>query len=128
MQSRATWNLGTNSAFALGPRKTTEILDRVGPTPMTSPIYRHGLHRKHRSSVDVAFTSFSVSTQSFYSHFSSTALFRRHYLPPDICLFRCLATGSKEHGMFEYRKLRLERRVIVTPRSLTKPHTFLSHL
>jgi hypothetical protein len=26
----ATWNLGTNSAFALGPRKTTEILDRVG--------------------------------------------------------------------------------------------------
>jgi hypothetical protein len=27
---RATWNLGTNSAFALGPRKTTENLDRVG--------------------------------------------------------------------------------------------------
>jgi hypothetical protein len=26
----ATWNLGTNSAFALGPRKTTENLDRVG--------------------------------------------------------------------------------------------------
>jgi hypothetical protein len=25
----ATWNLGTNSAFALGPRKTTENLDRV---------------------------------------------------------------------------------------------------
>jgi hypothetical protein len=30
MQSRATWNLGTNSAFGLGPRKTTENLDRVG--------------------------------------------------------------------------------------------------
>jgi hypothetical protein len=28
--SSATWNLGTNSAFALGPRKTTEKLDRVG--------------------------------------------------------------------------------------------------
>jgi uncharacterized protein YbcC (UPF0753/DUF2309 family) len=27
---RATWNLGTNSAFALGPRETTENLDRVG--------------------------------------------------------------------------------------------------
>jgi hypothetical protein len=26
----ATWNLGTNSAFAMGPRKTTENLDRVG--------------------------------------------------------------------------------------------------
>jgi hypothetical protein len=26
----ATWNLGTNSAFAVGPRKTTENLDRVG--------------------------------------------------------------------------------------------------
>jgi hypothetical protein len=26
----ATWNLGTNSAFALWPRKTTEKLDRVG--------------------------------------------------------------------------------------------------
>jgi hypothetical protein len=26
----ATWNLGTNSAFALGPRKTTKNLDRVG--------------------------------------------------------------------------------------------------
>jgi hypothetical protein len=26
----ATWNLGTNLAFALGPRKTTENLDRVG--------------------------------------------------------------------------------------------------
>jgi hypothetical protein len=26
----ATWNLGTNSAFALGPRKTTENPDRVG--------------------------------------------------------------------------------------------------
>ena len=26
----ATWNLGTNSAFALGPRKTTENLDRIG--------------------------------------------------------------------------------------------------
>jgi hypothetical protein len=26
----ATWNLGTNSAFALGSRKTTENLDRVG--------------------------------------------------------------------------------------------------
>jgi hypothetical protein len=26
----ATWNLGTNSAFALGTRKTTENLDRVG--------------------------------------------------------------------------------------------------
>jgi hypothetical protein len=26
----ATWNLGTNSAFALGPRKTTGNLDRVG--------------------------------------------------------------------------------------------------
>jgi hypothetical protein len=26
----ATWNLGTNSAFALGRRKTTENLDRVG--------------------------------------------------------------------------------------------------
>jgi hypothetical protein len=25
----ATWNLGTNSAFSLGPRKTTENLDRV---------------------------------------------------------------------------------------------------
>jgi hypothetical protein len=25
----ATWNLGTYSAFALGPRKTTENLDRV---------------------------------------------------------------------------------------------------
>jgi hypothetical protein len=25
----ATWSLGTNSAFALGPRKTTENLDRV---------------------------------------------------------------------------------------------------
>jgi hypothetical protein len=25
-----TWNLGTDSAFALGPRKTTENLDRVG--------------------------------------------------------------------------------------------------
>jgi hypothetical protein len=25
-----TWNLGINSAFALGPRKTTENLDRVG--------------------------------------------------------------------------------------------------
>jgi hypothetical protein len=24
------WNFGTNSAFALGPRKTTETLDRVG--------------------------------------------------------------------------------------------------
>jgi hypothetical protein len=29
IQSRATWNLDTNSAFALGPRKTTENLDRV---------------------------------------------------------------------------------------------------
>jgi hypothetical protein len=27
---RATWNLSTNSAFALGPRKTTKYLDRVG--------------------------------------------------------------------------------------------------
>jgi hypothetical protein len=26
----ATWNLGTNSAFALGLRKTTENLNRVG--------------------------------------------------------------------------------------------------
>jgi hypothetical protein len=26
----ATWNLGTNSTFALEPRKTTENLDRVG--------------------------------------------------------------------------------------------------
>jgi hypothetical protein len=26
----ATWDLGTNSEFALGPRKTTENLDRVG--------------------------------------------------------------------------------------------------
>jgi hypothetical protein len=26
----ATWNLCTNSAFALGPRKTTENLDRFG--------------------------------------------------------------------------------------------------
>jgi hypothetical protein len=28
--SSATWNLGTNSVFALGSRKTTENLDRVG--------------------------------------------------------------------------------------------------
>jgi hypothetical protein len=28
----ATWNLGTNSAFALGPRKTTENLDWVVPS------------------------------------------------------------------------------------------------
>jgi hypothetical protein len=27
---RATWKLGTNSAFALGRWKTTETLDRVG--------------------------------------------------------------------------------------------------
>jgi hypothetical protein len=26
----AMWNLSTNSAFALGPRKTMENLDRVG--------------------------------------------------------------------------------------------------
>jgi hypothetical protein len=26
----ATWNLGTNTTFALGPRKTTENLDRFG--------------------------------------------------------------------------------------------------
>jgi hypothetical protein len=26
----ATWDLGTNSVFALGSRKTTENLDRVG--------------------------------------------------------------------------------------------------
>jgi hypothetical protein len=26
----ATWNLSTNSAFALGPRKTTDNLDRIG--------------------------------------------------------------------------------------------------
>jgi hypothetical protein len=26
----AMWNLGTNSEFALGPRKTTQNLDRVG--------------------------------------------------------------------------------------------------
>jgi hypothetical protein len=26
----AAWDLGTNSAFALGPRKSTESLDRVG--------------------------------------------------------------------------------------------------
>jgi hypothetical protein len=26
----ATWNFGINSAFALGSRKTTENLDRVG--------------------------------------------------------------------------------------------------
>jgi hypothetical protein len=26
----ATWDLGTNSAFALGPKKTTENFDRVG--------------------------------------------------------------------------------------------------
>jgi hypothetical protein len=26
----ATWNLGANSAFALGPKKTTENLDQVG--------------------------------------------------------------------------------------------------
>jgi hypothetical protein len=26
----ATWNFGTNSTFALGQRKTTENLDRVG--------------------------------------------------------------------------------------------------
>jgi hypothetical protein len=26
----ATWNLGNDSAFALGPRKTTENFDRVG--------------------------------------------------------------------------------------------------
>jgi hypothetical protein len=31
----ATWNLGTNSAFALGSRKTTENLDRVGLTELT---------------------------------------------------------------------------------------------
>jgi hypothetical protein len=28
--SSATWNLGTNTLFALGPRKTTENLNRVG--------------------------------------------------------------------------------------------------
>jgi hypothetical protein len=28
----ATWNLGTNSAFAQGSRKTTENLNRVGPS------------------------------------------------------------------------------------------------
>jgi hypothetical protein len=28
--SSATWNLGTNTAFVLGSRKTTENLDRVG--------------------------------------------------------------------------------------------------
>jgi hypothetical protein len=27
---RTTWNLGTKSAFALGMKKTTENLDRVG--------------------------------------------------------------------------------------------------
>jgi hypothetical protein len=26
----STWNLGINSAFALGSRKTTENLDRIG--------------------------------------------------------------------------------------------------
>jgi hypothetical protein len=29
-QGSATWNLGTNSAFAPGTRQTTENLDRVG--------------------------------------------------------------------------------------------------
>jgi hypothetical protein len=29
-QAVAAWNLGTNREFALGPRKTTEDLDRVG--------------------------------------------------------------------------------------------------
>jgi hypothetical protein len=33
----ATWNLGTNSAFDLGPRKTTENLDRVGSSQDTGP-------------------------------------------------------------------------------------------
>jgi hypothetical protein len=28
--SSSTWNLGTNSVFAPGPRKTKENLDRVG--------------------------------------------------------------------------------------------------
>jgi hypothetical protein len=28
--SSATWNLGTNSEFALGPRKTTENFNHVG--------------------------------------------------------------------------------------------------
>jgi hypothetical protein len=27
---QSTWNLGTNSAFTLGPKKTKENLDRVG--------------------------------------------------------------------------------------------------
>jgi hypothetical protein len=30
----ATWNLGNNSAFALGPRETTENLDRFGKFPL----------------------------------------------------------------------------------------------
>jgi hypothetical protein len=29
-ESSATWNLGPNSAVALGPKKTTESFDRVG--------------------------------------------------------------------------------------------------
>jgi hypothetical protein len=40
----ATWNLGTNSAFALGPRNTTENLDRVGRPHDLSDVNYPGLN------------------------------------------------------------------------------------
>jgi hypothetical protein len=50
---RATWNLGTNSAFALGLRETTENLDRVATMKniVFWDIYTQSLsHRKHITS------------------------------------------------------------------------------
>jgi hypothetical protein len=48
---RATWNLGTNSAFALGSRKTTENLFRVMKNVVIWDIKtQFVLHRRHITS------------------------------------------------------------------------------
>jgi hypothetical protein len=50
----ATWNLGTNSAFALGSRKTTENLHRVGDCMYIGPLPSTGhgaVHKENTPSV-----------------------------------------------------------------------------
>jgi hypothetical protein len=41
--SSAKWNLGTNSAFALGRRKSMEKLDRVRPRSLTEVYFKNSV-------------------------------------------------------------------------------------
>jgi hypothetical protein len=114
----ATWSLGTNSAFALGSRKTTENLDRVGSL-ISYSLYILGTDRIENTSANRS--PVAVSRSSLTDQIENTTFQLLHCCVLQICCpvtdvfaesfpsngcFSWLHSSCLEHNIFMVVKYR----------------------